>query len=58
MINKVRSLITSWQRIIELSRRPDYEEYTLLLKLVVLGFALVGFLGYTIHMIYVLLTTG
>lgn len=58
MIGRIRSLLISWQRIIELSRRPDYEEYMLLLKLVAIGFALVGFLGYTIHMIYVLLTTG
>ncbi|MCX8195462.1 MAG: protein translocase SEC61 complex subunit gamma [Acidilobaceae archaeon] len=57
-MERAKSLLVAWRRILTLSRKPDTEEYTLLLKLVLLAFALVGLMGYTIHMIYVLLTAG
>ncbi|MCS7107272.1 MAG: protein translocase SEC61 complex subunit gamma [Acidilobaceae archaeon] len=57
-MERVRGLVTSWRRIVALSRKPDSEEYTLLLKLVLIAFGLVGLMGYTIHMIYVLLTSS
>jgi len=56
LTQKIREYITAWRRILILARRPDEEEFYLLTKLNLLGFALVGGLGYIIHMIRVLLT--
>ncbi|MEN2999265.1 MAG: protein translocase SEC61 complex subunit gamma [Acidilobaceae archaeon] len=57
-MERVKGLVTSWRRILTLSRKPDSEEYALLLKLVLIAFGLVGLMGYAIHMIYVFLTSG
>jgi len=44
-------LVSSWKRILALSRKPDREEFALLLKLNLLGFTLVGSIAYLIHII-------
>ncbi len=54
---KIKSYIEAWRSIILLARRPDDEEFGLLLRLNVLGFTLVGGIGYIIHLVYVLLTS-
>jgi protein transport protein SEC61 subunit gamma-like protein len=46
-----------WRRILALSSKPSTDEYLLLLRLTLLGFALLGGIGFVIHMTYVLLTT-
>ena len=56
--SKARHYITIWRRILMLSRKPDEEEFNLLLRLNVMGFLLVGSIGYLIHLIYILLTGG
>ena len=55
--SKLRSYLTTWRRILILSRKPDEEEFNLLSKLNLLGFALVGGIAYIIHLVYVLLTS-
>ena len=54
---KIKSYIDAWRSILLLARRPDDEEFSLLLKLSILGFTLVGGIGYIIHLLYVLLTS-
>ncbi len=56
VVGKLREYVAAWKRILILARRPDEEEFNLLTKLNLLGFALVGGIGYIIHLIYVLLT--
>lgn len=56
MMGKLREYVTAWKRILVLVRRPDEEEFALLTKLNLLGFTIVGGLGYIIHLVYVLLT--
>ncbi len=51
---KVRHYIDMWRRILQLSRRPDEEEFNLLLKLNLLGFTIVGGIAYIIHLVHVL----
>ena len=58
VVGKLREYVAAWKRILILARRPDEEEFNLLTKLNLLGFALVGGIGYIIHLIYVLLTAG
>jgi len=52
---KVRYYIDMWRRILKLSRRPDEEEFNLLVKLNLLGFTLVGGIAYIIHLVHVLM---
>jgi len=52
--SKVKSYLSMWRRIIDLSRRPSDDEFKLLLKLNILGFFLVGGIAYIIHLITVL----
>lgn len=47
----LKGLIDSWRRILKLARKPDKEEFTLLLKLNLLGFTLIGSISYLIHII-------
>jgi len=49
--DKVREHVSSWKRLWRLARKPDREEYTLLLRLSFLGFALVGVLAYVVHLV-------
>ncbi|MCC6052054.1 MAG: protein translocase SEC61 complex subunit gamma [Fervidicoccaceae archaeon] len=44
-------MIDSWRRILKLARKPDKEEFSVLLKLNLLGFTLIGAISYLIHII-------
>lgn len=57
LARKAKSYIDTWRSILILARRPDESEFNLLFKLNLLGFTLVGGIGYIIHLIYVLLTS-
>ncbi len=57
LLGRVKHLLFMWRRIIALSTKPTRDEYLLLLRLTLLGFALIGSIGFLIHMMYVLLTT-
>ncbi|MGC8573766.1 MAG: protein translocase SEC61 complex subunit gamma [Caldisphaera sp.] len=54
-LDKIKEYLSSWKRILLLSRKPDEEEFNLLTRLSLLGFVIVGAIGYIIHLIYVLL---
>ncbi|MFP3143659.1 MAG: protein translocase SEC61 complex subunit gamma [Caldisphaera sp.] len=54
-LDKIKEYLSSWKRILLLSRKPDEEEFNLLTRLNLLGFVIVGAIGYIIHLIYVLL---
>ncbi|MGC9134253.1 protein translocase SEC61 complex subunit gamma [Caldisphaera sp.] len=53
-LDKIKEYLSSWKRILLLSRKPDEEEFNLLTRLSLLGFVIVGAIGYIIHLIYVL----
>jgi protein transport protein SEC61 subunit gamma-like protein len=57
VLGRVKQMIFMWRRILALSSKPSTDEYLLLLRLTLLGFALLGSIGFVIHMTYVLLTT-
>lgn len=48
-------LLESWRRIIELARKPDKEELMLSLKMVFIGFAIVGTISFIIRYVATLL---
>ncbi len=47
----ISELLESWRRIIELARKPDREELMLSLKMVFIGFAIVGTISFIIRYI-------
>jgi protein transport protein SEC61 subunit gamma-like protein len=47
--SKIKEMLSTWRKILKLSRRPDKEEFNLLLKLNIIGFTLVGTIAYIIH---------
>lgn len=57
LVGKIRAYIDTWRSILILARRPDDSEFNLLFRLNLLGFTLVGGIGYIVHLIYVLLTS-
>lgn len=57
LVGKIKTYLETWRSILLLARRPDESEFNLLLKLNLLGFTLVGGIGYIIHITYVLLTS-
>jgi protein transport protein SEC61 subunit gamma-like protein len=48
---KLKEMLSMWRRILKLSRKPDTEEFKLLLKLNLLGFTLVGSIADVIHIL-------
>jgi len=56
VVGRVKHLLFMWRRIIALSSKPTRDEYLLLLRLALIGFALIGSIGFTVHMVYVMLT--
>lgn len=48
-------LLESWRRIIELARKPDKEELMLSLKMVFIGFAIIGTISFIIRYVAALL---
>ncbi len=55
---KFSDLFGSWRKILRLSRKPDREEFMLLLKLNLIGFTIVGSIGYVIHILATVVIPG
>jgi len=53
--DRLRNHVAAWRRVVLLSRKPDEEEFSVLTRLTIIGFLLVGVLAYIIHLVYVLL---
>ncbi len=47
---KLEELLTTWRKILEISEKPEPDEYKLLLKITFGGIILVGVIGYLIHL--------
>lgn len=54
---RLQNHIASWRKVVTLSRKPDDEEFSILTRLTLIGFLLVGAMAYVIHIIYVLLVS-
>jgi protein transport protein SEC61 subunit gamma-like protein len=48
----LRELVDAWRKIIQISSKPDGDEYMALLKITLLGFALVGLIAFVIRLIF------
>ena len=47
---KLEDLLTTWRKILEISEKPEPDEYKLLIKITFGGILLVGVIGYLIHL--------
>ncbi|MCC6041756.1 MAG: protein translocase SEC61 complex subunit gamma [Desulfurococcaceae archaeon] len=48
----LRELVDAWRKIIQISSKPDRDEYMALLKITLLGFALIGLIAFAIRLIF------
>jgi protein transport protein SEC61 subunit gamma-like protein len=48
----LRELVDAWKKIIQISSKPDRDEYMALLKITLLGFALIGLIAFVIRLIF------
>lgn len=53
---RLKNKITQYKRVIDVSRKPDREEFTSSAKVAAIGILLMGFVGFIIYMVYFLIT--
>ena len=56
--DRLKNHVAAWRRVVLLSRKPDEDEFSVLARLTIIGFLLVGVLAYIIHLLYVLFVVG
>lgn len=50
--------IESTRRVLTVAKKPNWEEYKLMLKITLLGIALIGLLGFLIKLIFTVFGLG
>ena len=48
----LKEIFSSWGKIIKLSRKPDKDEFLLMIKLSLLAIVIIGIIAYVIHIIF------
>ncbi len=51
-------MFESWKRIFTVSKKPDWQEYSLMLKVTALGIILVAALGFFVMLFFTLTALG
>ncbi len=51
-------MLESWKRIFTISKKPDWEEYKLMLKVITLGVVVIGLIGYAVLLFFSLTKLG
>lgn len=46
----LKDLIEAWRRILAIAEKPEPDEYSLMLRVVISGLFLVGIIGFLIHL--------
>ena len=52
---KIQRFITQCIRVLKITKRPNKDEYRMLVKVSGLGIAVIGMMGFLLHVIWVLL---
>jgi len=52
---KIRRFVTQCVRVLKITKRPDRDEYRMLVKVSGLGIAVIGIIGFLLHVIWILL---
>ena len=51
-------MLESWKRIFTISKKPDWEEYKLMLKVITLGVIVIALIGYVVLLFFALTKLG
>ncbi|MFA5406523.1 MAG: protein translocase SEC61 complex subunit gamma [Candidatus Nanoarchaeia archaeon] len=52
IINKIKRALREYKRVLGISRKPNKEEFTAILKICGMGIMLIGIIGFVIQFIY------
>ncbi len=55
---KTKEKLEEYRRVIRVAVKPDKQEFIVTSKVVALGVALLGFLGFFIHLLFILIRGG
>ncbi len=58
MIDKIVSFINASKRIFAVSKKPDWDEYKVMLKITGIGIILVAVIGFIITLIFIFFNLG
>lgn len=48
----LREIIDSWRKIFQISAKPTREEYSMILKITLLGLILIGLIAFAIRIVF------
>ncbi len=51
-------MLESWKRIFTISKKPDWEEYSQMLKVITLGVVVIALLGFAVFLFFSLTGLG
>lgn len=54
----VRSKLLEYKRVLKITKKPDMEEFKMIVKVTGLGMAIIGFIGFLISMVFRFLNVG
>ena len=54
-LNKIKSKLLEYQRVYKVTKKPTMEEFKAIVKVTALGIALIGLIGFGIHMLSILI---
>lgn len=57
LLERLTGHIKAWRRILLLSRKPDDDEFKVLVRLALMAILIVGAIAYVAHLIYVFLVS-
>lgn len=52
--SRIKRFITQCARVLKITKKPDKDEYRMLVKVSGLGIAVIGMIGFLLHVIWVL----
>lgn len=51
-------MLESWKRIFTISKKPDWQEYKLMLKVITLGVVVIALIGYAVLLFFSITRLG
>ncbi len=54
----LKGLIEAWRKILTIAEKPEPQEYSLMLRVVISGLFLVGIVGLLIHLLFYFIQGG
>lgn len=51
MFGAIKDFIESSKRILTIAKKPDWQEYSLMIKVTLLGMIIIGLIGYLVYVI-------